>query len=47
METLLVKGLVSDDATLLRSIHDKVGPFKEQKICLVFDVRLVVGKPRP
>ena len=47
METLVVKGLAGDDATLLRSIHDELGPFKEQKISLVFDVRLVVGKPRP
>ena len=46
METLVVKGLVRDDATLLRSIHDEVGLFKDHKIRLVFDVRLSVGKPR-
>ena len=45
METLVVKGLVRDYATLLRSIHDKVGFVKDHKICLVFDVSLSVGKP--
>ena len=45
METLVVKGLVSDDATLLRSIHDEVGLFKDHKIRLVLDVSLSVGKP--
>ena len=47
METLVVKGLVRDCATLLRSIHDKVGFFKDHKIRLVFDVSLFVGKPMP
>ena len=28
MEALVVKGLVGDDATLLRFIHDEVGLFK-------------------
>ena len=46
METLVIKGLVGDDASLFRSIHDEFGPFKDHKIRLVFDVSLSVGKPR-
>ena len=41
-----IKGLVGDDATLLRYVHDEVKPLKNHKILLVFDVSLSVGKPR-
>lgn len=42
---VVVKGLVGDDATLLRYVHDEVKPLKDHKILLVFGVSLSVGKP--